>query len=51
MLLHNYAVSISHRKVPEIDMENIRVWEILDNMLICWNDEEWNIQDGWKKED
>lgn len=53
MLLHNYAVSISHRKVPETNMDDIRIWEILDNMLICWNledDEEWFIPDGWKKE-
>lgn len=52
MLLHNYAVSISHRKVPETNMDDIRIWEILDNMLMCWDfedDEEWYIPDGWKK--
>lgn len=53
MFLHNYAISISHRNEPDVDMEYTRCWEILDNLLRCWNikdDEfEWDIPDGWKK--
>ena len=52
-LLHNYAVSISHRNEPKIDMEKIRCWEILDNLLTnCCNgqlDDDWYIPTGWKK--
>lgn len=54
MLLHNYAVSISHRKEPETDIDVIRVWEILDNLLINWSGDgidDWYIPNGWKKID
>lgn len=54
--LHNYAVSISHRiQPPAIDMEIIRSWEILENLLnyaiIVQQIPEivWGIPDGWKK--
>lgn len=51
-LLHNYAVSISHRNEPEIDMEYIRSVEILENLLYNLNDyKKWYIPDGWKKID
>ena len=49
-LLHNYAVSVSHKIEPEYNIDTIRCWEILDNMLACWNnnyDEPWCIPDGW----
>lgn len=52
MLLHNYSVSISHRKKPETDMEIIRVWEILENLIICFNIDDkasWKIPEGWRK--
>lgn len=52
-LLHNYAVHVSHKNTtPNIDMEKIRVWEILDNLIICLDYEDgskWYIPDGWKK--
>ena len=49
MLLHNYAVTISHRTVPnDMDMEVIRSWLILDNLLICFGSKDWSIPDGWK---
>ena len=58
MLLHNYAVSISHRHEPEIDMDLIRTWLIIDNMLCCFDnpfDEPdngyWRIPDGWRNRD
>lgn len=52
-LLHNYAVDVSHRSIPTIDMEKIRSYEVLQNMLDCfWDDdnEGWTIPDGWKAE-
>lgn len=50
MLLHNYAVHVSHKKEPEEDaMDEIRNWLILDNLLMCWSDDDWDIPDGWKK--
>lgn len=54
MLLHNYAITITHRRDPE-DMETIRPWVILDNLISCWNlglnddDSAWDIPIGWKK--
>ena len=48
-LLHNYSVRISHRKEPLIDMEIIRAWEILDNLIINRTGEDnWHIPEGWK---
>lgn len=50
MLLHNYAVHVSHRKEPKEDaMDEIRNWLILENLLMCWSDDDWDIPDGWKK--
>ena len=50
MLLHNYAISISHRNNPEdnINMENIRIWLCLGNLLDNLNDTDKYIPDGWK---
>lgn len=54
-LLHNYAVAVSHRIESDINMEDVRSWEILDNLLMCWNiggeddEDEWYIPDGWKR--
>lgn len=51
--LHNYAVAISHRKESNIDIDVIRSWEILDNLIINFEDikkgDEWHVPDGWKK--
>ena len=51
-MLHNYAVSISHRNDnPREDMEVIRTWEILENLLFNLDDvSSWTIPDGWKVE-
>ena len=51
--LHNYAVALSHRHEPYDDMDDIRTWEILDNLIYCFSlDEEdtlnWSIPEGWK---
>lgn len=57
MLLNNYAVSISHRKTPTIDMEIIRSWCILENLLLnlmmetitlIGEEIDWEIPEGWK---
>ena len=49
-MLHNYAVSISHRNDnPKEDMEVIRTWEILENLLFNLDDvSSWTIPNGWK---
>ena len=52
-MLHNYSVSLSHRNEPTEDMDDIRTWEILDNLIFCFRlDEEdnlhWSIPEGWK---
>ena len=58
-MLHNFAVDISHRQIPSIDIDTIRNWEILDNLItvlytgIIIDDEDgtwsWDIPKGWKK--
>lgn len=51
MMLHNYAISISHKREPHDDMELIRVLLIIKS-LIWWlnndGDYEFDIPDGWK---
>lgn len=49
ILLHNYTVSLSHRNEPKTDMDLIRTWEVLDNLLYCLGDDNWRIPDGWKR--
>ena len=49
MMIHNYAVFISHRDTPVDDMEVIRNWEILQNLILNLADKDWDIPDGWKK--
>ena len=59
MMLHNYSIGVAHRvNEPKEDMEVIRTWLILENLLCCLyidyekDDEEsggWYIPDGWKK--
>ena len=51
MLLHNYAVSISHRKDPEIDLEDIRSWCVLGSLIDSFDypKDEWIIPEGWRK--
>ena len=49
ILLHNYTVSLSHRKHPKDDIDVIRIWCILENLIINIGSEYWEIADGWKK--
>lgn len=49
MLLHNYAVSISHRMGGSMD-DDIRVWCILSNLLDNLYSDTWNVPVGWCKE-
>ena len=53
MMLHNYAVSISHRNDnPKEDMEVIRTWEILENLLFNLDDvSSWTIPNGWEADE
>lgn len=48
-LLHNYAIDISHRSTPCTDMNEIRKWKILENLIHNIGGELWIIPDGWKK--
>lgn len=50
MLLHNYAVSVSHRMGGPMDDE-IRVWCILSNLLDNLYSDTWNVPVGWCKEE
>lgn len=57
IMLHNYANAVAHRNselnIP--DMEKIRVWLIIDNLLACVacgiaeEHNSWTIPCGWKK--
>lgn len=49
MLLHNYAVSVSHRIGGSMDDE-IRVWCILSNLLDNLYSDTWDVPVGWYKE-
>ena len=46
MLLHNYAVEVSHRMGGEMNDE-IRVWCILANLLDNMYTDEWDVPAGW----
>ena len=46
MLLHNYAVEVSHRMGGEMNDE-IRVWCILANLLDNMYSDEWDVPAGW----
>ena len=46
MLLHNYAVEVSHRMGGEMNDE-IRVWCILSNLLDNMYSDEWDVPAGW----
>ena len=56
MKLHNYGISISHGNEPREDMEYIKPWLVLENLLCDlqystpdFDDESiWYIPDGWK---
>lgn len=50
MLLHNYAVSVSHRMGGPMDDE-IRVWCILSNLLDNLYSDTWDVPVGWCKEE
>ena len=50
MLLHNYAVEVSHRMGGEMNDE-IRVWCILSNLLDNMYSDEWNVPAGWCRKD
>lgn len=55
-LLHNYSIDISHGIEPRHDMEDIRSWLILDNLILTldldgdWTIGDWTIPVGWRKE-
>lgn len=51
ILLHNYAVAISHGRTPDTGMDTIRVWLVLDNLLACMdiNDINWSVPKTWAK--
>lgn len=53
--LHNYAVYQSHRKTPLDDMETIRNYLVLEDLILNLDtknevdpDESWEVCDGWK---
>lgn len=49
-MTNNYVVSISHGQEPTIEIEYIKEWMILDNLISCLNtDGDWSIPDGWKR--
>jgi len=53
--LHNYAIAISHRHEPDVDMEELRSWLVLWNLIICYHDTyvvdtEWSVSEGWRKQ-
>lgn len=57
MYLHNYAVHISHRTTPLEDMDNIRSWEVLENLIYHIQNKQlnpddhssWEILKGWHR--
>ena len=49
-MMNNYVVSISHDHEPTIEMNDIKSWMILDNLISCLNtDGDWTIPDEWKR--
>ena len=55
MWLHNYANLISHRRTPTddsiISMDEIRNWQILNNLIYCMyieDDEDYDVNTSWK---
>ena len=51
-LIHNYAVDITHRRVPNSNsMNEIRSWLVLWNILIGIDTENrnWEVPKGWRK--
>lgn len=50
----NYAVAMSHNHTPENDIEVVRRWSILSNLVNCWGainrDMPWYIPEHWCKE-
>lgn len=49
VLMHNYAITVSHRIETEFD-DQIRVWLILSNMLVNLSFDKWEIPKGWRSE-
>ena len=53
IMLHNYAVDISHHNDPDDDMETIMGFMVLENLLDCWRISDdnffWTIPETWKK--
>ena len=53
IMLHNYAIDISHHNTPCTSMETIRDFLVLENLLDCWciSDDKffWTIPETWKK--
>lgn len=51
MFLHNYANAISHNSEPDVDIDIVRPWLILENLIwYLFNDSEmeWYVPEGWK---
>lgn len=53
VLLHNYAIHLSHGCNPTMDIDTIRVWLILNNFFFCINMEgvRWSIPKTWERVD
>lgn len=50
--LHNYAVALSHRTEPKDNLDDIRSWETLENLIyhLRSNDDwAWEIPNGWHR--
>ena len=48
-LCNNYVVSLSHKKFPKIELEEIRIWMTLENLIDNLYDDKWNVPEGWRK--
>lgn len=49
-ILHNYAISVTHRIEPIEDIDKARIYLIIQNIIDCgkFDDIPWSIPDGWK---
>lgn len=49
ILLHNYAINVSHKIEPDVDMDEARNWLVLGSLIKGLHlPEEWAVSDGWK---
>ena len=53
IMLHNYALYISHGMIPNHTIDEINQWQVLNNLVIFLAsfsfDDTWHIPDGWKR--